>query len=286
MAQELKLSPDTLRAQAKAMEAVRASYESLERTVANALRDADSAWSKNLSAGFSSIMGAQIQKMNGFAQQIELGVKAAEYAAASISNADEALANILNKKVYSLTHPLPDWVDCGNKGLPDSYFTTEAGQLGSVYTTNDSEGWVSCTYLTLHNLKKKGKGFPFKVPGHAGGGQWIENCADSYREGNVYFTSDEKGNALEQLINSEGLPLEDIVVDYNSQHTSLIDKIYVNDQGKRMVDIYEVITLKEVGRYGEKIYNVDECGPFTISYDFYLNHYKNNGGVKAVAIIR
>lgn len=145
------------------------------------------------------------------------------------------IAKAIEEENNKLKNLIPDWA---KKTFPNhsNYYLAEDGKTGSVSYTNRG-GNVSCTYYTLHRLREKGLGFPFKTTGQADGGQWFDTASNSAKK---YAGND----CLKDIFNeycTNGKEVKNIVVSMKSTssagHVILIDRMYKNPEtGEIMIE--------------------------------------------------
>ncbi len=144
-------------------------------------------------------------------------------------------------------YKLPDYVTKNvapdQNGIYGPYVYHKDGSLGSVCEWNiynERQKQLSCTYYTLRKLNERGMSFPC-VKGPGNGADWYGNFDDT-----VDVPRYQGNNSLEQLINGNSLPQENIVVSFASNpssdanlrrcgHVMLIDRIEKNSSGEIMI---------------------------------------------------
>lgn len=147
----------------------------------------------------------------------------------------QLIAQAVEEENNKLKNLIPDWAKETFPGH-SNYYRAEDGKIGSVSYTNRG-GNVSCTYYTLHRLREKGLGFPFKTTGQADGGQWFDTASNSAKK---YAGND----CLKDIFNeycTNGKEVKNIVVSMKSTssagHVILIDRMYKNPEtGEIMIE--------------------------------------------------
>ncbi|MBR6253902.1 MAG: hypothetical protein IKR22_00560 [Clostridiales bacterium] len=191
------------------------------------------------------------------------------------------LLMFIAQKFEEADHPtrnlIPDWAK--EKFNDSRYYRAENGSSGYVYYRNGG-GEVSCTYYTLHKLKDRGLGFPFKYAGGANGGNWFNNCSDSAKK---YPGNDCLTNIMNEY-GASGKPVQNIVISMggNPGHVLLIDKMYKDpNSGQIMVE------WSDMCYPFNKIYgDVNTLNPTkNVTLDQFKKYYSWGGNISGAVLI-
>ena len=144
------------------------------------------------------------------------------------------IADTFEEADKSMKDLIPDWAK--ETFTNSNYYRAENGQVGYVSFRNDDNA-VSCTYYTLHRLREKGLGFPFRITGYANGGSWFDCCSDVAKK---YAGDDCLINIYNEYC-TKGREAKNIVVSMYSTssagHVILIDRMFKNPEtGEIMIE--------------------------------------------------
>ena len=182
----------------------------------------------------SGVINSSIINVNAKMASIRKRIKSMQTSTEANVQLLNLIADTFEDIDKNMKNLIPDWAK--ETFTNSNYYRAEDNQVGSVSYRND-DGAVSCTYYTLHRLREKGLGFPFRITGRANGGYWFDNCSESAKK---YPGND----CLTDIFNdycTRGKEAKNIVVSMPSKspagHVILIDRMFKKPEtGEIMIE--------------------------------------------------
>lgn len=284
--QNIKLTKSLLQAHADRMSTLESIADKQCESIKNTLNAIKGCFDSQLAAEIDDNISESLALYKKLAEHMHVGARCVSLVLKNSEVTDDNCAAQIEKLIAD---PPPETVIARCLYANNSYYLDN----NCKYTTNDGS-WVyvwnrygkevSCTYHTLRRLHEKGLDYPFanKYKSH-GGGAWYQNC-------NTDLADVRTGaNAIEQLIQEFGYPLENVVIDFPGKpgeygHIMLIDRIY-EDGGVIKVDFSDMGSRT---KYGD--YQTDPNGKGFEYYgwtldDFKKSYSRSNGSIGAATLI-
>lgn len=287
--QNIKLTKSELEAHAEIMRSLEASADDQYNAMRATLDSIKGCFDSQLASAIDRSVSEHLKLYRNVSEHMHVGAWCISLV---LKNSEVTDANCAAQIEKLIADPPPEKTiaRCLYNGYNQYHWTGNlATRDGSyVFLWNTEGEQVSCTYHTLKRLRDKGLDYPFKDAGGShGGGSWYTNCDRGLAEVREGY------NAIEQLIQEYGVPLENVVIDFPPQvdryghverygHVMLIDRIY-KDGDTYKVDFTEMIN-KDTGA-SQRDLNSNGFEHLGWSLEDFHSGYGGNGPIAAATLI-